>query len=622
LTGAITAIPGVNELTLGAGITKPVIRGLRGNRVLTILNGFRFDNQQWQDEHGLGLSDMGISRVEVIKGPASVIYGSDAMGGVINLVEEEPAPIGKTVGSFSTKFNTNTIQLGGEVSVKSSSEKMNWKINFGGESNTNYVDGKGNLAYNTRFSGGALKLGLGFTREKFVTSFNYNFSDYSFGFVDAGEFKKQTINFDEERFTRSMEDAYHTVMYHLLYNKTTFFLKNSRLLMDVGAHLNHRLEHEGAEEAGIGNMDMELNNYSINLRWVKPIHEHHELILGTQDMFVTNTNLGKRFIIPDAISYGLSGYAFLKHSYEKLVVEEGFRFNMDGLSTKSHGDPDSLLAVSGAWMPAITRTFSTGSASLGFSYMPVKEFLVKFNIATGERAPNLAELSANGFHEGFVYYEKGDNNLQLEHNMEGDLSIRYGTEDFKIEGSAFYNDVFNFIYLAPSDSFFNHRFIYYYKQTDAVLYGGEAGFDWEPGFAKWLDIKSSYSTVTAVDKSGNYIPRMPADRVTSSLIIRFHDGKRAQNNFVKATVINVLEQWKISTAETHTPGYTLVNLSMGSDFQLKNVKVEVSLFCNNLLNAYYYDHLSLVKPGSMPGGYGFYGMGRNMGLALRFPLGK
>jgi iron complex outermembrane receptor protein len=367
---------------------------------------------------------------------------------------------------------------------------------------------------------------------------------------------------------------------------------------------------------------MKLNTYIANVRWIKPLGEVNELILGGQGTFQTNTNAGTRVLIPNATVIENSVYAFMKHDLKKIVIEEGVRFNAYSLSTVEHGNKDSLISASDAWMPAISRSFPTFSAAVGFAWSPTEPLLFKLNLSSGYRAPNLGELCFNGFHEGFVYYEQGDNTLGKEQNAEADLSVRYGTGDLKIEVAGYYNMVRNFIYIAPSDSFYSHRFIYFHRQTDALLAGGEAGFDWEPSFAKWLDLKCNYSTLTATDKDKNYLPLMPADRVNGEVMIRFRDGKKRAGTFAKAGMSYVLEQWKIAESEFSTPAYVLVDLSFGSTFSVKETKLEVSLFCTNLLNAYYYDHLSLVKPGTMPGGLGFYGMGRNIGAVIKLPFGK
>ena len=109
LTDRIAQIPGIDLLGTGPAISKPVIRGSYGNRILMLLNGLKFDNQQWQDEHGLGLSDLGLSKVEIIKGPLGVLYGSEALGGVINLIEEEKPSRGQSASEFGLRFNTNTL---------------------------------------------------------------------------------------------------------------------------------------------------------------------------------------------------------------------------------------------------------------------------------------------------------------------------------------------------------------------------------------------------------------------------------------------------------------------------------------------------------------------------------
>src|SRR6185369_11396047 len=141
LSDGIAKIPGVSQLTTGAGISKPVIRGLFGNRIQTVLLGLRFDNQQWQDEHGLGLSDVGVERVEIIKGAASLLYGSEAMGGVLNIIEEKPAPMGKTQSDVSMQLFSNTYGIATDAGVKHSNEKCNWRLRIGEVSHGDYSDG-------------------------------------------------------------------------------------------------------------------------------------------------------------------------------------------------------------------------------------------------------------------------------------------------------------------------------------------------------------------------------------------------------------------------------------------------------------------------------------------------
>ncbi|MBN2011890.1 TonB-dependent receptor [candidate division KSB1 bacterium] len=214
LTETLTEAAGINQLTAGIGIAKPVIRGLSGNRILTIINGFRFDNQQWQDEHGLGLSDIGVGRIEIIKAPALLLYGSDALGGVINLIDEKPAPYGQTVGDYNLKLYSNTIGATSDLGLRGSKESMQWNVRLGVQSNADYYAANNSRVPNTRFNGLDLKSGLGFIKDKFVSNWNYHTSLYQIGVVELEELLNGK---KEERFEREMEGPHHTVNYHLLY---------------------------------------------------------------------------------------------------------------------------------------------------------------------------------------------------------------------------------------------------------------------------------------------------------------------------------------------------------------------------------------------------------------------
>ena len=164
LTDLMTKTPGVTMLSTGIAIAKPVIRGLYGNRIVVLLSGLKFDNQQWQEEHGLGLSDMGLQKVELIKGPMSVLYGTEAIGGVVNLIEEQkPAPHTKE-SDIGLRLNSNT--LGGTLQggYKANYGKKWFRVRVGIENNADYTDGKNQRVLNSRFDGYNLKSTFGFVK--------------------------------------------------------------------------------------------------------------------------------------------------------------------------------------------------------------------------------------------------------------------------------------------------------------------------------------------------------------------------------------------------------------------------------------------------------------------------
>ena len=123
---AIANVPGVSALTTGPNVSKPFIRGLGYNRVLTLYDGVRQEGQQWEDEHGIEIDEYGIDRIEVIKGPASLSYGSDALSGVVNLIPTQSAPDGKIIGDVLAEYQSNNGMFGGSAMLSGSRKGFEW----------------------------------------------------------------------------------------------------------------------------------------------------------------------------------------------------------------------------------------------------------------------------------------------------------------------------------------------------------------------------------------------------------------------------------------------------------------------------------------------------------------
>ena len=612
LTEALTQVPGINQLSTGAGISKPVIRGLHGSRIQTIIEGFRFDNQQWQDEHGLGLSDMGIRGVEVIKGPATLLYGADAMAGVLNLVDEKPAPAGRTVSDLNMKIDANTLGLNTDLGVKGGSETFYWKARLGGDSHADYLDGDNERVPNTRFNGLNLSSGVGFLGKRLVSNLNYHYSFYQFGVVEQNEAEGKK---KEEHFEREMEEAYHQVNYHLITTQNTIFAGASRLKIDAGAHFNNRQEQEGPEEQALGNLNMQLNTFALTPRYISPEFWNSELSAGFQATFQDNRNSGSRRIIPDATTRELAAYAYLRHQLNRLVIEEGLRFNQYHIQSEASGMADSI-----GYMAALEADYHpvTGSAGLLYSLTPGLQ--LKANFAMGYRAPNLAELTSNGLHEGTLNYEIGDPELRSELNREFDLGLYYHTPRLSIDAAVFRNEFDHYIFLSPTGEHIGDYPVYRFLQSDASLRGGEVSLNWRPASLNRLALRSSFTALVGKQKDGTYLPLMPANRMSHEVTVDTDIWRIFRDGFVKLGVVTVFDQTNLTAMERETPGYSLVNLSLGGKFL--GQRIYASLAINNLLGKVYYDHLSRIKPGSFNDPeVGFNNMGRNITFALHIPLG-
>jgi len=252
ISDALSKLPGMSQLTTGRGISKPVIRGLYGNRIQTQLLGIRFDNQQWQDEHGLGLNDDGIDRIEIIKGPASIMYGSEAMGGVLNIIDEKPAAVGTKEQSINTRFFSNTVGVSVDYGLKASNELNHWKLRFGAESYGDYIDGNGDRVYNSRFDGLTGKGTYAFKKKNWYSSNNLMASFNRFGFILDSSLHR--IDTTDSRWSRSYEGPHHQVFFTILTSQNTIYHDQTKFKVNLGINSNLRQEQEGGRrQLAIGN---------------------------------------------------------------------------------------------------------------------------------------------------------------------------------------------------------------------------------------------------------------------------------------------------------------------------------------------------------------------------------
>jgi iron complex outermembrane receptor protein len=393
LTDLLAKSPGVTMLTTGVAIAKPVIRGLYGNRVLILLSGLKFDNQQWQEEHGLGLSDLGLQKVELIKGPMSVLYGTEAIGGLINLIEEQkPDSIGKN-SDCSLKFNSNT--LGGllQAGIRKNMGKNWYGLRLGIENNADYADGNGDRVLNSRFDGYYLKAAYGFQKKNWISDNHFMSSFNRFGFIfnDVYDFIEP-----DDRWSRKLTDfPAHFVLLNILSSENKIYLKDeAKLTINAGVQSNVRMENEGG---GAISLNMHLFTAQYLAKWEKELSRGNRLILSTLGSFENNENYGSRKIIPDAnmqeanlsIYYEMQPRPHFLLEYGVSVGEKWIKT----FFTPTVNGPDKDIQPFDKFEPY-------WNAFTGISLFPAEHFNLKFNVATGVRIPNLAELSSDGLHEG------------------------------------------------------------------------------------------------------------------------------------------------------------------------------------------------------------------------------
>ncbi|WP_339712759.1 TonB-dependent receptor [uncultured Kriegella sp.] len=625
LADGLNNIAGVSTVSTGVGIGKPVIRGLSGNRVLVYTQGVRLENQQFGDEHGLGINDAGIESVEVIKGPASLLYGSDALGGVLYLNPEKFAVANETAGDVGFDYFSNTEGLRTNAGFKSSGNRLKFLVRGSTTSHVDYKAGNELRTTNSRFRENDLKTGLGYQATSFKTALRYNYNESTLGIPEG---------IGEQTKRRSPDMPYQKINNHILSSKTNIFFKKSSLEATFGYIFNDRKEfeehhhdeeheeegeeheeeeheEEGHEEEEGAALSMDLKTFNYNIQYHLPKWKNLETIVGVQGMNQTNENFGEEILIPNATTndFGVLATSHL-HFENDSDLQFGIRYDIRSIVGEVNG-------VDGEerFIPALDRDFNSFNVALGYKMLLNKSIIGRLNLASGFRAPNLAELTSNGSHEGTNRYEIGNADLNNEQNFQTDLSFEYKGKHIELFANGFYNNINDYIFIEPNGEVIDGDDVFLYQQQDANLYGYELGFHLHPHPLDWLHIESSFESVTGKLSSDEYLPLIPANNLTNTLRVEFNNRSTSlQSYYAFVTLNSVFDQNKTNTFETNSDGYNLLNLGLGGSIFLGKQQIDLRISGNNILNKTYISHLSRLKTD------GIANIGRNVNLGISIPL--
>lgn len=606
LADGITTIAGVESITTGVSIGKPVIRGLSSNRVLVYTQGVRLENQQFGDEHGLGLSDAGIESVEVIKGPASLLYGSDALGGVLYLNPERFAAANSDKADASYNYFSSTKGFNTNAGYKASADNLKFLFRGSLAEHADYNTADYRVT-NSRFREQDFKAGFGFQKSSFKTELRYNVNNSKLGI--PGELGEQTTN-------KTPLLPFQEVTNHVLSSKSTVFLKNSSIEISLGLLYNNRKEfedhhhHHGddheddhgddhAEERDHldAALHMKLKTFNYDLKYNLPTLGRFETIVGVQGMSQSNSNYGEEQLIPDATTNDFGILATSHIHFETSDIQVGVRF-----------DHRTIDVLSG-----FNKDFSSFNGALGYKTKLFDIMTTRLNFASGYRAPNLAELTSYGTHEGTNRYEIGNEHLKNEQNFQADLALEYKSEHIEVFANAFYNKVNNYIFISPNGELIANTPVYNYLQADANLYGGEIGFHLHPHPLDWLHLESSFETVTGKQKNDSYLPLIPANSLSNTLRVEF-ETKSVQKIYGFVRLNTHFKQANVSGFETPSDGYNLLGAGFGGTVQLFKNNLDIRISGSNLTDKTYINHLSRLKSD------GLYNIGRNINVGLTYAL--
>ncbi|MBL4593734.1 MAG: TonB-dependent receptor [Flavobacteriales bacterium] len=635
LMQSLSNIAGVSMIESGVGNSKPVIRGLSNNRVLVYSQGMPFDNQQWGDDHSLGLNELGIDKVEIIKGPSSLIYGADAMGGVLHFVSEKPAPVKMIKTYVGSKYFSNTDGYVNIFGVKGTREYFRFGLNAGYSMHSDYkqsssiYDKQHLRVTNTRFNERAIRANIGFITKPWVTDITYSYSQAAIGIYEEQSFQ----NYD-----KAIMIPFQLTTSNVLSMENSFFFGESKVTLNLGYQNNDRKEfedehaheaeeeHDGYEEVeyfkqkliynlqDTGALDMNLKTYNYDVKWFIPSLNKLDIVLGAQGKIQSNKNRGHEVLIPDAEITQHGIFSLFKFKLKKINFLSGVRSDIKSIKTYETEAEDHEEEGGHVEIESISTSFGAVNGSFGMTYQLDSAWLIRTNVATGFRAPNLAELTSNGVHHGALRYELGNVNLTTENNVELDLGTEFSREHVSIAISGFYNHINNFIYLESQDSIMDGVQLYSYTQTDANLYGFETTIDIHPHVMHWLHFETQYAMVVGKKSDGSYLPRIPGNSLLNTLKAEIKDFSIVKNPFVTVGVNTIFEQNNIDVNETKTLTYVLINASIGAEIVIGKQAFEFTIGATNLFDRKYFNHLSRLKQ------KGIYNMGRNFVVGIKIPF--
>jgi len=642
---ALSRQPGISQISSGPAVSKPVIRGLGYNRLVVVNDGIRQEGQQWGDEHGIEIDENSVGRVEIVKGPASLIYGSDAMAGVINIVTTIPPAVNTMRGNVLTGYQTNNRQRSLYANLGGNKNGFNWNTWGDLKAAADYRNRYDGYVFNSKFNeknfGGytGYNSSWGYTH-LILSSFNQELGVVEGERNAQGHFIKplpggiETPAANDDFKSTDPKIPYQEVHHLKLILDNSLQLKKGRLALTLGWQRNVRKEFGDVEEPNTSELFFDLRTMNYNLAY----HFHHEkgwnTSIGLNGMAQENMNKGEELLIPEYKLFDIGGFVYASKSFGKTTLSGGLRYDFRSLDSKADGNNLKFTDFK--------KRFSNFSASVGASYAATENSVWKLNLASGFRAPGIPELASNGSHEGTNRYEYGDQNLTSERSYQVDLGWEANSEHISASASLFYNDIRDFIFYSKLhgaggvDSLVEEdgELIPAFKfgQQSAKLYGFEVMVDLHPHPFDWLHWQNNFSYVRGrFSKSiegDRDLPLIPAPRWISELRAELlPNGKTIRNLILHAELDYTFRQSHPFTAfdtETATSDYALVNAGVNANIVYRN-KILFSIYANamNLGDVAYQNHLSRLKytpDHPATGRKGVFNIGRNFSVKLHIPL--
>ncbi len=642
---ALEREPGIAVIRTGVGIAKPVIRGLSSQRIIVQDQGIKQEGQQWGADHGLEIDPFAVERVEIVKGPGSLLYGSDGLGGVIRILP--PSIPEEGVLSLTLETVYRSVNQHGGGTVHSGYRKKNFFVQgrYSAQRFGDYVVPADRFVFqgfelpivdgqlkNTAGRENAFQVQAGRIAPRSMTRFSLSFYQLEAGLFSGAVGIPRSYALEPDGNRRDIDFPSQLVEHWKLALNQHLEFGEDLLSIDLGVQRNLRREFSFPEfhslpalPPGSPNpttaLELDLYTLSLNAHYDQQLGRGWMGIYGLDWQSQFNRSGGFETLLPDYRLYRAGLYAVaIRKLQRNNRLTLGFRldggenhsdFQQRYIYTSSGDITDSLRSE------ALLQRFGNYSLAIGYN-REFEESGLLFRIHGGKsfRLPHPAETVSNGVHHGTFRHEVGNPAMSSEHGYQLDAGLEWEAEKVFAVVSGYFNFFDNYIYLAPSARLSplpEAGQLFEYRQDDVFYTGFEIQSIYKP--MEWLsaDIAAEYVYNYNLETT-LALPFTPPASIRAGFQLQRPGRGVFGRSYASFSARYRFAQNRTDRNERSTPEYWLIDAAIGTKIQMGRQEVDVQLQAFNLLNAFYLDHLSRYRLIGIPE------PGRNIVLQLRVPL--
>jgi iron complex outermembrane receptor protein len=632
-------------MDIGSGFAKPMIRGMGFNRIAVSENSIKQEGQQWGADHGLEIDAFGVERVIIRKGPSSLLYGSDAMGGVIEITRL-PAPENNQIyGELALLGKSVNGTLGGSIMSGIKNNAWHIKLRLSGQHFADYRIPKDTIVYLTQrlpVARRRLKNTAGFEHDaglfaeyrngKYYAVYAISNTFQKVGFFPGAHGIPDASRVKDDRNSRNVDLPYSTVNHLKITANQQFRLNTTTIRWDAGFQNNHREEwslfhtHYGNQTAPETDPNRELvfslNTFSSSLKADWDLSDRWQHTIGWDVQYQRNSIDGYSFLLPkySRFSTGLLWLSVFRLN-SRLSISGGMRYDYGTMNITAHKDTylerylidryPSDIVESYKWRSyGVNRDFDDVSGSVGISWIPNPRQQIKVNIGRSFRLPGANELAANGVHHGTFRHEQGNAMLVSERGWQFDASYTCEYRRVLFVVNPFFSLFDNYIYLRPTGewSILPHAGqIYRYTEAKAIFAGTE------------VELSINLFDGLRFNISGEYVYTHNRDEHTP---LSFSPPASMRNSLtwthnalqLRAELQSIATQNRVARNEDITAGVNLLHFGATVKIRYKDTNADITFSLRNICNTRYYNHLSFYRKVEIPE------PGRNLQLSIKIPF--